>query len=182
MRKVLIHGNQYFKTCLLRSRDQFTVCETLKTCEAARLALVICELMTERLVDTLVQQETHSAAGEQSLFRFFESLQSHFPSDCRKSLQKSLEAMAGLQVFEECAHENSSASKRGFARHDFGISNDNRFHLFSVSQSGAGSIPPIKPFHQFAEASVGTQHVKSRFYHQKKQPRRPLLHSALERG
>jgi hypothetical protein len=96
MRDVLVHGNQYVKTCLPRRGDEPTVGKPLEACEATGLAIVICELMTKGLVDALVQQDTHSAAGEQSFFPFFKCLQCHFTADGRKPVEESLEGMASF--------------------------------------------------------------------------------------
>jgi hypothetical protein len=96
MRDVLVNGNQNVKACFLRRSDEPTVGETLEPCEATSLAIVTCELMTKGLVDALVQQDTHSTAGEQSFFRFFKCLQCHFTADSRKPVEESLEGMASF--------------------------------------------------------------------------------------
>ena len=77
--------------------------------------------MTEGLVYTLVQKDSHSAASKQGLFRFFEELHSHISLNCGEALQESFQTMASLKVLEQSAHrDSSSTSERWFARHDVG--------------------------------------------------------------
>jgi hypothetical protein len=101
MRHVLIHRNQYFEAGLLRGGQEFTVSQTGEPGVPAGLALVSSEVMTEPLVYAFVQEKAHSMAGKQGFFRFFQSLQGLLPADSGEPLQKPLQAMSGLQVFEE---------------------------------------------------------------------------------
>jgi hypothetical protein len=91
--------------------------------------------MTESLVYAFVQEKAHSMAGEQGFFGFFQSLQGLLPPDGGEPFQKPLQAVSGLEVFEECTHQDSCASKRRRAGHNSGIANDDGFHLFIVPQS-----------------------------------------------
>ena len=73
-------------------------------------------------------------AGEQGFLRFFQSLQCLLPADGREPRQKALQAVSGLDVVEECAHQHPCASKCRRTGHDGGIANDDRLHVYIVPQ------------------------------------------------
>jgi len=133
-RHVLINGDQHFKACLLGCGEEFAVAQALQTRVAAGLAVVAGEMVAQRLVDALVQEDAHLVAGEQGFFGFLESLQGHLPADGGEALPKALQAVPGFEIVEQGAHQNSRTPKRGLTGHDFGIANDDRLHPFSVPQ------------------------------------------------
>ena len=59
LRQVLIHRNQDFEPGLVRSLQQFSVREAAQSGIATRLTFMTFEVMTECLVDALVQQYPH---------------------------------------------------------------------------------------------------------------------------
>jgi len=134
IRHVLIHRDQYFKARLIRGREECAISQTGETRVPAGLAIVTSEVVTESLVDALVQKNPHLMAGEQGFSRFFQSLQSLLPADGGEPLQKALQAVSGLEVFEKCAHQDPRAPKSRRTGHNGGIANDDGLHLSIVPQ------------------------------------------------
>jgi hypothetical protein len=63
MRNIPVDGNQHVKAGFLSGSKKLSIVETAESSEAARLAIVVGELMSERLVNALVQQDTHQRAA-----------------------------------------------------------------------------------------------------------------------
>jgi len=83
--KAAIHRQQYVKSGGFCFCQKFTVLESPEAGEPRRLALVPRQVISQFLIEALVEQDPHSRFGGQKVLGFFECGDGHLTGDAGKS-------------------------------------------------------------------------------------------------
>jgi hypothetical protein len=83
------------------------------------------EIMSQALVDTLIEKNPHLGAFGEKFSGLFQSSDSHFAGNCREPFQKILKGFAALEVIEQILDRDTSSAENRRAPEYFGISYNN---------------------------------------------------------
>ena len=91
------------------------------------------KVVTQAIINALIEQNAHLVEGEQGLPRLFQRLQRRVTADAWKTFKEPVQTVASLDVFEQCTHEYPRTPENRFTRHDGGIANDYGLHTFKCA-------------------------------------------------
>jgi hypothetical protein len=87
-------------------------------------------MISQSLIDTLVEQNTHSRFGGQKLLSFFECSDGHLAGEAGESLQKLFQCFSAFQRIKQRLQRDAGSPKDGCAPEDLRVPYDDRTFRF----------------------------------------------------
>jgi hypothetical protein len=121
----LIHSQENVEFCCFRCCKKIAIFQSCESGVTGGLAIVTGQIVSEPFVDTFIDQNAHLGAGEEKVFRFFESSDCGFARNGGKSFQKVFDCFSAFEVIEKRLDRNARSTKDGSSAEDVGIFDDN---------------------------------------------------------